>query len=154
MPRSNAAEAWPKKDEDIEELPQDLLKEEPTPPPLPKSETEKALDMVRDLNETREDDEMRREREEASAAASADIKKTIEARDKAAAERARRALGAAPLHDLSDEAKLIEPPPIPSADKGWSERAAADIEAKKKAEGEEKRKNWPKWMKKLWDSLS
>jgi hypothetical protein len=147
MPRHNAAEAMPmpepqeEKQPELEELPSDLLKEEP--PPIPETQDMKeAREMLKELDETRD-----------AALAAEERRKIMEARDKAATERMRRTMGAAPLHDLSDEAQLIEPPPIPSADKGWSARAAADIESKKKAKDEEKRKNWPKWMKKLWDAL-
>ncbi|GEM_PF-3141111 len=130
MPRNNAAEAWPAHEEpkdDIEELPQDLLKE--SPPPVPENKDMKeALETLQELAETREDDAMRREREEASAAATAEIRKTIAERDKAAMERARRALGAGVLQELPPEDVKID------AEDSWANEAERAIGPRKKME--------------------
>ncbi len=130
MARSNAAEAWqPQEDpkDGIEELPQDLLKE--VPPPTPENKDMKeALESLQELSETREDDAMRREREEASAAATAEIRKTIAERDKAALERARRALGASVLRELPPEDVKID------AESSWANQAERDLGPRKKAE--------------------
>ena len=138
MPRSNAAEAMPvpEPQEEIELDASDI--EQAGPPPVPESKDMKeALESLQELAETREDDAMRAERERASAAATEEIRKTIAERDKAAMERARRALGASVLHELPPEdvkvddenswanqaeraigpRKRMEPPPVPPAAK-------------------------------------
>ncbi|HTK59756.1 MAG TPA: hypothetical protein VL283_00980 [Candidatus Baltobacteraceae bacterium] len=126
MPRNSAAEAWPQPQDEIEDLSDEAKIIEP--PPLPKSETEKALEDVRELNETHEDAKMDREREEASAAATAEIRKTIAERDKAAMERARRALGASVLQELPPEDVKID------AEDSWANEAERALGPRKKAE--------------------
>lgn len=144
----NAAEAMPSPQEESES--QKALREAKEASEMPSSDTQEALDMVRELSETHEDEKMRREKEEASAAATAEIRKTIAERDKAATERARRALGASVLQELPPEdvkvddesatwvneaekalgpRKKAEPPPIPAdamkkpaAKKPWYKR--------------------------------
>lgn len=132
----NAAEAMPNPQEESET--QKAIREAKEASEMPSGETLEALDMVRELSESHEDAKMQREKEEASAAATAEIRKTIDERDKAAMERARRALGASVLHelppedvkfDLEDDSMLkqaerdlgprkkAEPPPIPAAAK-------------------------------------
>ena len=130
MPRHSAAEAMPssepQKDQEIEELPSDLLKEEP--PPVPETEdTKEALQTLKELAETRD-----------AHLAAEERKKILETRDKAATERMRRNMGASVLHELPPEdvklddesstwvnqaertigpRKRQEPPPIPAAAK-------------------------------------
>jgi len=136
MARMNAAEAMPDPQEESES--QKALREAKEASETPTSDTMEALDMVRELSASHEDAKMQREKEEASAAATKEIRETIAARDKAAMERARRALGASVLQelppedvkfDLEDDSMLkqaekdlgprrkAEPPPIPSAAK-------------------------------------
>lgn len=128
MPRNNAAEAMPmpepKPQEEVEELPQDLLKEEE--PEEPTNDTKEALEDLRKIS-------IQRDME----AAAEERKKILETRDKASTERMHRALGASVLHELPPEdvklddesswaneaeraigpRKKAEPPPIPAAAK-------------------------------------
>ncbi len=140
----------PEKPEELEELSSEHLKEEPPPVPEHGADMREALDSLKELGDTREDAEMRREREEASAAATAEIRKAIEDRDKKAIERMRQAMGAKMLHELPPEdvrfdiegtdtekairalgpRKTQEPPPLPpdarkakpAAKKPWYKR--------------------------------
>lgn len=124
MPRSNAAEAMPqpKHEEEVEELSQDLLTEEP--PEEPTNDTKEALENLRQIS-------IQRDME----AAAEERKKIMETRDKASTERMHRAMGASVLQELPPEdvklegswadegastlrpRKKMEPPPIPPAAK-------------------------------------
>lgn len=117
MARSNAAEAWQPqedpKDDDIEQLPQDLLKAEP--PPLPESETQKALREMREAHDQPTEDtkealatlkELADTRDAHLAAE--ERKKIMETRDAAATERMKRAMGASPLRELPPEDVVME----------------------------------------------
>lgn len=114
----------PKPQEEIEELPQDLLKEEPPEIP-PTKDMQEALQSLKELDETRD-----------AARAAEERKRIIEARDKASTERMRRELGASVLQELPPEhvqlegeedwtaeaarnlgPRKVEPPPIPEAAK-------------------------------------
>lgn len=99
MPRSNAAEAMPmpepKPQEEIEELPQDLLKEEE--PEEPTNDTKEALEDLRKIS-------IQRDME----AAAEERKKIMETRDAAATERMKRNMGASVLHELPPEDVVME----------------------------------------------
>lgn len=135
----NAAEAWPQREDpkdDIEELPQDLLKKEP--PAIPESESQKAL---REAKETRErptsdtEEALKTLKELAETRdahlAAEERKKIMETRHKVSSERMRREMGARMLHELPPEDVKLEGE---ESDEKWAAEAARNLGPRKKAE--------------------
>ena len=106
----------PKPQEEIEELPQDLLKEEE--PEEPTNDTKEALEDLRKIS-------IQRDME----AAAEERKKILETRDQASTERMHRAMGASVLHELPPEDVKLE-----DESSAWVNEAERAIGPRKKAE--------------------